>query len=243
MREAHPGFPHFPLFFTLSPPIAMSLSEQIEKEYIQAYKAKDSVRLAVLRLLKTAAKNRLVEFKRPGGALSDAEMLDVIIKEGKQRQDSIEQYTAANRADLADKEAAELKILQEYLPKALSREELAEIIETTITELQAAAPKDMGRVISAIMAAHKGRVDGKILSEAVKKRLSLNCSVSAAAAPPGARRIRQPARCPPLWQGLRRKMSCGALPGLNVLCRAGAFRMALWLKPAAEHALLPSPRP
>lgn len=172
MREAPPGFPHFPLFFTLSPPIAMSLSEQIEKEYIQAYKAKDSVRLAVLRLLKTAAKNRLVEFKRPGGALSDAEMLDVIIKEGKQRQDSIEQYTAANRADLADKEAAELKILQEYLPKALSREELAEIIETTITELQAAAPKDMGRVISAIMAAHKGRVDGKILSEAVKKRLS-----------------------------------------------------------------------
>lgn len=150
----------------------MSLSEQIEKEYIQAYKAKDSVRLAVLRLLKTAAKNRLVEFKRPGGALSDAEMLDVIIKEGKQRQDSIEQYTAANRADLADKEAAELKILQEYLPKALSREELVEIIETTITELQAAAPKDMGRVISAIMAAHKGRVDGKILSEAVKKRLS-----------------------------------------------------------------------
>ena len=99
-------------------------------------------------------------------------MLDVIIKEGKQRQDSIEQYRAANRADLADKEAAELKILQEYLPKALSPEELTAVIETTVAELQAAGPKDMGRVISAIMGSYKGRVDGKALSEAVKQRLA-----------------------------------------------------------------------
>lgn len=159
-------------FSTLTPGTAMSLSEQIEKEYIQAYKAKDAVRLTVLRLLKTAVKNKLVDLRRPGGSLSDEEMLDVIIKEGKQRQDSIEQYTAANRADLAEKEAAELRILQEYLPKALSPEELAEIIETTVTELQAATPKDMGRVISAVMGSYKGRVDGKALSEAVKKRLS-----------------------------------------------------------------------
>ena len=150
----------------------MSLSEQIEKEYIQAYKAKDAMRLTVLRLLKTAVKNKLVDLRRPGGSLSDEEMLDVIIKEGKQRQDSIEQYTAAKRADLAEKEAAELRILQEYLPKALSPEELTEIIETTVTELQAATPKDMGRVISAVMGSYKGRVDGKALSEAVKKRLS-----------------------------------------------------------------------
>ncbi|WP_304473517.1 GatB/YqeY domain-containing protein [uncultured Desulfovibrio sp.] len=150
----------------------MSLSEQIEKDYIQAYKAKDAVRLTVLRLLKTAVKNRLVDLRRPGGSLSDEEMLDVIIKEGKQRQDSIEQYRAANRADLADKEAAELKILQEYLPRALSPEELTALIETTVTELQAASPRDMGRVISAIMASHKGRVDGKTLSEAVRRRLA-----------------------------------------------------------------------
>ena len=150
----------------------MSLFEQIEKEYIQAYKAKDAVRLTVLRLLKTAVKNRRVDLRRPGGSLSDEEMLDVIIKEGKQRQDSIEQYRAANRADLADKEAAELKILQEYLPKALSPEELTAVIETTVAELQAAGPKDMGRVISAIMGSYKGRVDGKALSEAVKQRLA-----------------------------------------------------------------------
>ena len=150
----------------------MSLFEQIEKEYIQAYKAKDAVRLTVLRLLKTAVKNRLVDLRRPGGSLSDEEMLDVIIKEGKRRQDSIEQYRAANRADLANKEAAELKILQEYLPKALSPEELTAVIETTVAELQAAGPKDMGRVISAIMGSYKGRVDGKALSEAVKQRLA-----------------------------------------------------------------------
>ena len=150
----------------------MNLFERIEKEYIEAYKAKDTLRLGVLRLLKTSVKNKLVELKRPGGSLSDAEMLDVIIKEGKQRQDSIEQFTAANRPDLADKEAAELSILQDYLPKALSPEELDAVIGATISELNATSPRDMGRVIAAIMAAHKGQVDGKALSEAVKARLT-----------------------------------------------------------------------
>ncbi len=150
----------------------MSLLERIEKEYIEAYKAKDTLRLGVLRLLKTSVKNKLVELKRPGGSLSDAEMLDVIIKEGKQRQDSIEQFKAANRPDLADKESAELSILQDYLPKALSAEELDAVIAATISELKATSPRDMGRVIAAIMAAHKGQVDGKALSEAVKARLT-----------------------------------------------------------------------
>ncbi|MBQ4566579.1 MAG: GatB/YqeY domain-containing protein [Desulfovibrio sp.] len=150
----------------------MSLFERIEKEYIEAYKARDTLRLGVLRLLKTSVKNKLVELKRPGGSLSDAEMLDVIIKEGKQRQDSIEQFKAANRPDLADKETAELSILQDYLPKALSAEELDAVIAATISELKATSPRDMGRVIAAIMAAHKGQVDGKALSEAVKARLT-----------------------------------------------------------------------
>ena len=168
------GFPRFLLFSTLHPTTAMTtttLFEQIEKDYILAYKAKDSVRLTVLRLLKTAVKNRLVELKRPGGSLADEEMLDIIIKEGKQRQDSIDQFTAAGRTDLADKEAAELVILKEYLPKPLSAEELAALIDATVAEVGATSPKDMGKVISAIMAGYKGRVDGKALSEAVKKRL------------------------------------------------------------------------
>ncbi len=150
----------------------MSLFEQIDKDYIQAYKAKDAVRLGVLRLLKTAVKNKLVDLCRPGGTLDDGEMMDLIIKESKQRQDSIEQYRAANRNDLADKEAAELVVLQDYLPKPLSEEELTAVIDAAIAETGASSPRDMGKVISAVMAAHKGRVDGKVLSAAVKARLS-----------------------------------------------------------------------
>ena len=99
-------------------------------------------------------------------------MLDLIIKEGKQRQDSIEQYTSAGRQDLADKEAAELAVIQGYLPKPLTEEELTALIDATIAEVGATSPREMGKVISAIMATHKGRVDGKALSAAVKARLT-----------------------------------------------------------------------
>ncbi|RRD71042.1 MULTISPECIES: GatB/YqeY domain-containing protein [unclassified Desulfovibrio] len=150
---------------------SLSFSDRIEKDYIQAYKAKDSVRLTVLRLLKTAAKNRLVELKRPGGTLADEEFLDLVVKEGKQRQDSIEQFQAARRDDLAQKEAAELAILREYLPAPLEAEELEAVIRATMSRLGASSPRDMGRVMTAIMAEHKGRVDGKTLSGAVKMLL------------------------------------------------------------------------
>ena len=150
----------------------MSLTERIDSDYVQAYKAKDALRLSVLRMVKTAVKNRLVELRRPGGSLDDGELMDVFIKEAKQRQDSIEQYTAAHRPDLAEKEAQELAILKEYLPQALSPEELAAAIDATVAELGATGPRDMGRVISAVMNAFKGRVDGKEVSAAVKLRLS-----------------------------------------------------------------------
>ena len=150
----------------------MSLFETIEKDYVQAYKAKDAVRLTVLRLLKTAVKNRLVDLCRPGGTLDDAEMLDLIIKEGKQRQDSIEQFTAANRPDLAEKEAAELSILKDYLPEPLSEEELAAAIDAAIAALGVTNMSGMGKVIQSVMGDYKGRVDGKAVSSAVKARLS-----------------------------------------------------------------------
>ncbi|MDR2574041.1 MAG: GatB/YqeY domain-containing protein [Desulfovibrio sp.] len=150
----------------------MNLTEKIEKDYISAYKAKDAVRLAVLRLLKTAVKHRLVALCRPGGSLSDDELLDVFVKEAKQRQDSIEQYGAAGREDLADRERAELAVLHEYLPKPLTPEEIAVLVETAIKELSACSAKDMGKVISAVMAGRKGCVDGKILAETVKARLA-----------------------------------------------------------------------
>ena len=147
----------------------MSLTTRIEQDYIAAYKAKDALRLGVLRLLKTAAKNLQVELMRP---VTDEELATVIQKQAKQRQDSIEQYTSAGRQDLADKEAAELAVIQSYLPKPLTEEELTALIDATIAEVGATSPREMGKVISAIMATHKGRVDGKALSAAVKARLT-----------------------------------------------------------------------
>ncbi len=152
----------------------MTLSERIEKDYITAYKAKEQLTLDVLRLLKTAAKNVLVELKRSQGSLTDAEMMDVLLRQAKQRQDSIVQFNEAGRADLAEKEAAELKILQIYLPQPLTEEELAEVITKTIADSGAQGPKDMGKVMGLITSAYKGRVDGKVLSETVRQKLAAN---------------------------------------------------------------------
>ena len=143
----------------------MSLTTRIEQDYIAAYKAKDALRLGVLRLLKTAAKNLQVELMRP---VTDEELASVVQKQAKQRQDSIEQFTAANRPDLAEKEAAELSILKDYLPEPLSEEELA----AAIAALGVTNMSGMGKVIQSVMGDYKGRVDGKAVSAAVKARLS-----------------------------------------------------------------------
>jgi len=150
----------------------MSLITRIEQDYIAAYKTGDSLRLSVLRLLKTAAKNMLVELKRPGGELSEAEWRSVLVKQAKQRQDSIEQFHAASRRDLADKEEAELRILREYLPAPLSPEELDAAINTAIAETGASSSKDMGRVMQKLTTEYAGRTDGKILSNLVRARLA-----------------------------------------------------------------------
>lgn len=150
----------------------MSLYEQIDKDYLEAYKARETTRVGVLRLLKTAVKNRLVEVKRPGGTLDDEEMLDVILKQAKQRQDSIEQYLAAHRKDLADKEEAELAILNQYLPARIDADTLNQAIRDAARQCGATGPKDMGKVIGLILARYKGQVDGKEVSEAVRKYLA-----------------------------------------------------------------------
>ncbi|MFO7595554.1 MAG: GatB/YqeY domain-containing protein [Desulfocurvibacter africanus] len=147
----------------------MSIAKQIEQDFVTAYKAKEQLRVAVLRMLKTAIKNRHVELMRE---LSDDEILDVIIRQVKQRQEAEEQFRAANRAELADKESAEADILRSYLPAQLSREELATLVDKIVIDLGASGLKDMGRVMKAIMDSHKGRVDGKAVSELVKARLS-----------------------------------------------------------------------
>ena len=146
----------------------MSIAEQIDRDYIQAYKAHEQVRLGTLRLLKTAAKNKQVELLRP---LEDNDYIDVIQREIKQRQDSIDQYNAAGRTDLAEKEAAEAAILQAYLPAQLSAKELADIVEKVTAPLLDGGMKNMGKAINAILSEYKGRVDGKAVSTAVRARL------------------------------------------------------------------------
>lgn len=147
----------------------MTIQERIDSDYITAYKAKDSVRLAVLRHLKTAAKNRATEVLRP---LTDDDLLEIVARQIKQRRESVEQYEKHGRADLAAVEAAELDVLKGYMPAPLSDAELAQAIERLVAETGASGPKDMGKVMQALTLGYKGRFDGKKASEAVRARLS-----------------------------------------------------------------------
>jgi uncharacterized protein YqeY len=147
----------------------MSLPQRIEKDYISAFKAKKTDEVAVLRMLKAAVKNKQVELLRE---LTENEILDVVSKQVKQRLESIEQFRAANRADLAEIEERELAILRAYLPTALSSEDVAAAVDSTIQALGASGMKDMGKVMNAILGEHAGRVDGKELSALVRAKLS-----------------------------------------------------------------------
>ncbi len=149
----------------------MSIAQKVEKDYLEAYKAKDKVKLDTLRMLKTAVKNRQVELMKSLEPLDDDEYMAILLRQVKQRQESISIYREANRNDLADQEQLELEILRQYLPKQLSQEELTEIIEKNCEPYLSEGMKAMGKVIQTIMASYKGQVDGKAVSEAVKARL------------------------------------------------------------------------
>ena len=147
----------------------MSLSARLEQDYITAYKAKDAVRLGVLRLLKTALKNFQVQHLR---APEDGDVFDLIAKQCKQRKESIDQFSAAGRTDLADKERAELEVLRGYMPEPLEGEALTAAVREAVAESGAAGPKDMGKVMQILTAKYKGRYDGKAASETVKSVLA-----------------------------------------------------------------------
>lgn len=146
----------------------MSLLEQLEQDYITTYKAKDMTRLGVLRLLKTALKNFQVEHMRPP---TDDDAMAIISKQCKQRQDSMEQFGAAGRQELVDKESAEYDVLCSYLPRPLEGDELTAAIQAAVAEAGATSIKDMGRVMQLLTAAYKTRLDGKAASAAVKAAL------------------------------------------------------------------------
>lgn len=148
----------------------MTLAQRIESDYLIAYKSKDALRLSVLRLLKTAMKNLLVErLQKP---LEEGDILDLIARQCKQRQDSIAQYTAAKREDLAAKEADELAILKEYMPEQIAGDALRALVQSLIAETGASGGKDMGKVMQALTAKHKGQYDGKEASTIVRELLA-----------------------------------------------------------------------
>ena len=147
----------------------MNLQEQIEKDFLSAYKAKEEVRVAVLRMLKTAIKNRQVELLRP---LTDEEILEVIGRQVKQRLESIEQFRQGGREAMAEREEAELAVLKAYMPTQLTPEETAAAVDAAIAETGASGPREMGKVMQAVMVRFKGRIDGKAVSELAKARLS-----------------------------------------------------------------------
>jgi len=147
----------------------MSLADRIEKDFVAAYKARNEITVSVLRMLKTAVKNRQVELMRPP---TDEEVLAVVAKQVKQRQESVEQFTAAGRSELAAKEAAEQAVLESYLPARLGDAELAALVDEVIAATGATGMKDMGKVMPAALAKAAGRADGKLLSQLVKARLS-----------------------------------------------------------------------
>ena len=147
----------------------MNLQARIESDSLIAMKARDALVLGVLRMLKAAAKMRQVELRRP---LTDEEFFDVLAKQVKQRRESIDLFAKANRADLVEKEERELAVLATYLPAPLTDDELAAAVNAAVAELAASTMKDMGKVVQSVLAAHKGRVDGKRVSDAVKARLA-----------------------------------------------------------------------
>src|SRR5204863_7961239 len=150
----------------------MTLPERIESDLKDAMRAKDAMRLGVLRMLKSALKYSALEKAGSDGQLDDAEAAQVIRKQVKQRQDSIESFEKGGRPELAAKEKAELEILNAYLPKGLSAEELSSLVRETIAEVGATSKAQMGAVMKAVQAKVAGRADGKTLSQEVTRQLA-----------------------------------------------------------------------
>ena len=147
----------------------MSLKERITGDMTAAMKAKEAGRLSTLRMVKAAVQNREIE---KGGELSDEELTKALQSLVKQRRDSVEQYEKGNRPELAEKERAEIAVIEGYLPRAATREEIEQAVAAAISETGASSMKEMGAVMKAAQARLAGRAaDGRTVSEIVKARL------------------------------------------------------------------------
>ncbi len=150
----------------------MTFSQKVDEDLTEAMRAKNASKLGVLRMLKSALKYAAIEKSGAEGELTDAESAQVVRKQVKQRQDSIESFEKGGRAELVAKEREELSILQSYLPQAMSADELAQVVRETIAEIGATSKAQMGVVMKALQARANGRADGKTLSQEVQKQLS-----------------------------------------------------------------------
>jgi uncharacterized protein len=150
----------------------MTLQGKIQSHLSDAMRSKDQLRLSVLRMMKTAVKNKEVEKMKP---LEEAEVIAVLNTLVKQRKDSVEQFRKGSREELAQKEEAEIKIIEEYLPAAASDDEIRRAVEEAVQETGAASMKDMGKVMKATMSRLAGKtVDGSQVSQFVKEKLSIS---------------------------------------------------------------------
>ncbi|MBZ5509290.1 MAG: GatB/YqeY domain-containing protein [Acidobacteriia bacterium] len=149
----------------------MGIGEQIQKDIVEAMRGREELRLSTLRMVKAALKNKEVDKRAPLDDKEEQQVLSTLIK---QRRDSIEAFTKGGRQELADKEAAEIKLIENYLPKAMGEDQIAEAVKATIAEMGSPTIKDMGTVMKNVMAklqATGARVEGKTVSELVKKGL------------------------------------------------------------------------
>ncbi len=147
----------------------MSFAEKVDKEMNRAVKAKDRIRLSALRMLKSGLHNREIDLKHE---ITEREFLQLVASMVKQRKDSIEQFAKGGRTDLVEKEEAELKVIEEFLPSQLSEADIDAAIAEAIREVAATGIRDMGKVMKVLMPKLTGRADGKVVGEKVKARLS-----------------------------------------------------------------------
>jgi uncharacterized protein len=150
----------------------MTLQERVDADLKEAMRAKDATKLGVLRMLKSALKYAAIAKSDSEAELTDVEAAQVIRKQAKQRQDSIESFEKGGRAELVEKEKKELSILNEYLPQPMSADEVSKIVRETIAEAGATSRAQMGAVMKALQTKVAGRIDGKALSVEVARQLS-----------------------------------------------------------------------
>ena len=147
----------------------MQLRDKISEDLMSAMKSREAERLSVLRMMKAAIRNKEIDIRKE---LEDPQVLQVLMTMIRQRKDSVEQFAKGGRLDLSEKEAAEIKVIEQYMPAAVTEEEISSVVESIIAETGAKSSKDMGTVMKACMARFAGRpLDGRKISELVKTKL------------------------------------------------------------------------